>query len=84
MRFWRAWSLAFCASESSRVEMLPILSDGVGLAGDAQLLSLVVELLSQYKNVLAEVLCLLPELALDDFAVRLGHATLSLALAPVE
>ena len=46
--------------------------DGVGLAGDAQLLGLVVELLGQDKDVLAEVLRLLAQLALDDVAVRLG------------
>ena len=49
--------------------------DGVGLAGDAQLLGLVVELL---------VLRLLAQLALDDVAVRLGHLALPLTLAPVE
>ena len=58
--------------------------DGVGLAGDAQLLGLVVELLGQDKDVLAEVLRLLAQLALDDVAVRLGHLALPLTLAPVE
>ena len=48
------------------------------------MLGLVVELLGQDKDVLAEVLRLLAQLALDDVAVRLGHLALPLTLAPVE
>ena len=43
------------------VSVVAAAGDGVGLAGDAQLLGLVVELLGQDKDVLAEVLRLLAQ-----------------------
>ena len=70
--------------EGLDVGVVAAAGDDVGLDGDAQLFGLVVELLGKDENVLAEVLRLLTELAADDVAVRLGHAALPFALAPVE
>ena len=64
--------------------MVAAAGDGVGLAGDAQLLGLVVELLGQDEDVLAEVLSLLAKLPLHNVAVRLRHPSLPLSFAPVK
>ena len=70
--------------ESLYIRIVTLLGNGVRFACDAQLLSLVVELLRQDEDILPELLRLLPELALHYLAVAFRHLALSLAFAPVK
>ena len=58
--------------------------DGIGLERDLQLHGLIVELLGQYEQTLAEVGFLPAQLLAHHLTARLGHLDLPPALAPVE